>query len=63
MYLSYKTKKKKPFHFEKYELTDELERVIRFILDLNIQQGNTLTGKKWDGQTETNEDMLITEYI
>lgn len=61
--LELQDKEKKPFHFEKYELTDELERVIRFILDLNIQQGNTLTGKKWDGQTETNEDMLITEYI
>lgn len=61
--LELQDKEKKPFHFEKYELTNELERVIKFILDLNIQQGNTLTGKKWDGQTETNEDMLITEYI
>lgn len=58
-------KKKQEFHFEKFTLDDELEGVIKSILNKNIQQGDALTGKKWDKFKESNQDdsLLITEYI
>lgn len=60
--LELKGKEVKEFNFEKFELTEELERIARFILDLNIQQGDCLKGVKWDGLRETTDNLLITEY-
>lgn len=56
-------KEKIPFHFSKIELTPELEKTVNYILESNIQHGNCLTGKQWDGFNETDKDLLITEYI
>mgnify|MGYP001024646379 CR=1 FL=1 len=51
-----------PWHFKAIELTQELEKVIKFILDRNIQHGNCLTGNKWLGLQETTEPMIFVEY-
>lgn len=53
----------KPFETTGFELTPEVEKVLRFILDLNIQQGNALTGSKWEKSGESNKPLIITEYI
>lgn len=60
--LELQDKEKKEFSFEKFDLTDELEKVIKFILDLNIQTGNCLTGKAVEYGEETDKHLLITEY-
>jgi hypothetical protein len=52
----------KPFHFEKYNVTPELNKIMQFVLDNNIQQGNCLTGTKWRGNNDTSELLLISEY-
>lgn len=56
------SKEKQPWHFKAFELTPELEKVIKFILDNNIQQGNALTGNKWSGLQEIDEPMILIEY-
>lgn len=50
------------WHFNAINLTPELERIVKFILDKNIQHGNCLTGNKWNGGSETSEPMLFIEY-
>lgn len=55
-------REKKPFSFNKFTITPELEKTINFILDLNIQQGDCLTGERWDGIRTTNANLEITEY-
>ena len=62
--LELKGKEKQGFHFEKFNLTIELENVLNFILNKNIQHGNCLTGNKCVGyQDETSEPMMFTEYV
>jgi hypothetical protein len=56
-------KEETPFHFEKYDRTDELDRVINKILDSNMQTGNFLTGKQYVNGIETQNYIVITEYI
>lgn len=56
--LTLPNKEAQSFRFEKMELDDRLEKIVRYILDLNIQQGNALTGKK---HADT-EFMYIIEY-
>lgn len=63
--LELQNKEKKPFSGEGFELSPELEAVIRFILDRNIQHGDMLKGVKWENNgfdRETNDELIITEF-
>lgn len=67
--LELKDKEKLGFNFEKYELTPELEKAARKILDLNIIHGNCLSGNRWTGnkavgieESETTDPMIFIEY-
>lgn len=52
-----------PFHFEKMELSEELENAVRGILEFNILEGNTLSGKKVKACEDTEDPLMIMEYI
>lgn len=45
-----------------FNLNNTIENIIKTVLKRNIQQGNTLSGRRWDKCTELDEDLLITEY-
>jgi hypothetical protein len=47
-----------PWHFKPITLSDELEKIVKLILDLNIQQGNFLTAENATGQ-----NLIVTEYL
>ena len=58
-------KEKLPFHFEKIELSEELEKSIKLILENNIMHGNMLTCKQYEyinGNMPTGNDLVFCEY-
>lgn len=61
--LDLESRETQPWHFKAINLSPELERVVKFILDNNIKHGNCLTGMQWDRMQETSEPMVFTEYL
>lgn len=51
------------WHFKPIKLSKQLSKIVRSILDTNIQHGNCLTGNKCDGLGETQDYMIFIEYI
>jgi len=50
------------FSFGAFNLTDNIESILKLILERNIICGNTLTGIEYDESGETTKQMIITEY-
>lgn len=51
------------WHFKPITLSKQLLKIVRSILDTNIQHGNCLKGNKCDRLGETQDSMIFIEYI
>lgn len=62
--LELENKEKRGFNFIKYDLSSEIESIVKYILNNNIKVGNALNGMQYDrAGKETTTPLVFSEYI